>query len=136
MPFFQRRPVMSEAGQYLFIYGTLKRGLRNHHLLIGQPFVGEAITEPRYRLYDCGAYPALVEDQAAGQAVRGEVYLLEAATIRQLDLLEEAPVLYERLPVRLQDFTHPVWTYLYRQDVRGLPACGDCWLGPRGEARL
>ena len=122
---------MSEAGQYLFIYGTLKRGERNHQLLAGESFVGEAITEPHYRLYDCGAHPALVEDEATGQAVRGEVYLVGVETLRRLDVLEDAPRLYDLLPVRLQDFELPVRTYLYRQDVTGLPECRESWSGRR-----
>ena len=120
---------MSEAGEYLFIYGTLKRGERNHRLLAGEPFVSEAVTEPFYRLYDCGAHPALVEDEANGRVVRGEVYLVGPETLRRLNVLEDAPHLYELLPVRLQDFTPPVRTYLYRQDVSGLPECGECWSG-------
>ena len=122
---------MNEAGQYLFIYGTLKRGERNHRLLVGASFVGEAVTEPRYRLHDCGAHPALVEDETNGRAIRGEVYLVGPATLRRLDLLEDAPDLYELRPVRLQNFTPPVWTYLYRQDVSDLPECDDSWSGRR-----
>ena len=120
---------MGEAGQYLFLYGTLKRGERNHHLLAGESFVGEAFTEPRYRLYDCGTHPALVEDETNGRAIHGEVYLVGPTTLRRLDVLEDAPNLYELRPVRLQDFTAPVWTYLYRQEVRGLPECREAWSG-------
>lgn len=120
---------MDEAGQHLFIYGTLKRGERNHRLLASESFVCEAITEPRYRLYDCGTHPALVEDETNGRAIRGEVYLVGPATLRRLDILEDAPNLYERRPVRLQDFTAPVWTYLYCQEVRGLAECSDAWSG-------
>ncbi|MBI1918776.1 MAG: gamma-glutamylcyclotransferase [Planctomycetes bacterium] len=120
---------MSEPRQYLFIYGTLKRGERNHRLLAGEPFVGEAVTEPRYRLYDCGAHPALVEDEANGRALRGEVYLVGPATLRRLDILEDVPHRYELLPVRLHGFDLPVQTYLYRQDVSGLPECAESWSG-------
>jgi len=125
----QRSAVVNEAGQLLFLYGTLKRGERNHRLLASESFVCEAVTEPRYRLYDCGAHPALVEDETNGRAIRGEVYLVGPTTLRRLDVLEDAPDLYELRPVRLQDFTPPVWTYLYRQDVRGLPECGEAWSG-------
>ena len=120
---------MNESGEYVFIYGTLKRGERNHGLLAGEQFIGEAVTEPLYRLYDCGAYPALVEDAADGRAVCGEVYLVGPATLRRLDVLEDAPRLYQFLPVRLADFDRPVKAYLYRQEVGGLAECGESWSG-------
>jgi len=34
----------------IFVYGTLKRGGRNHHFMAGQQFVGEARTAPGYTL--------------------------------------------------------------------------------------
>jgi gamma-glutamylaminecyclotransferase len=122
---------VNETSEYVFIYGTLKRGERNHRLLAGEQFVREAVTEPLYRLYDCGAYPALVEDTANGRAVRGEVYRVGPATLRQLDDLEAAPHLYQLLPVRLADFDRPVKAYLYRQEVGGLADCGESWSGAR-----
>lgn len=122
---------MNETGEYVFIYGTLKRGERNHRLLAGEQFVGEAVTEPLYRLYDCGAYPALVEDGVHGRVVRGEVYLVGPATLCQLDALEAAPHLYQLLPVRLEDFDWPVRAYLYCQEVGGLADCGESWSGAR-----
>ncbi len=112
---------------HLFVYGTLKRGQRNHGLLADQPFVGEAVTEPLYRLVDCGRYPALVEDAASGRAVRGEVFLVDDATRARLDLLEGVPHLYQLLPVRLKDFPLPAVTYLYQQDVGRFPDCGEVW---------
>ena len=44
------------ASLNLFVYGTLKRGFRNHRLLERQQFIREAVTLPRYRLFDRGAY--------------------------------------------------------------------------------
>jgi gamma-glutamylaminecyclotransferase len=120
---------VNETSEHVFIYGTLKRGERNHGLLAAEQFVGDAVTQPLYRLYDCGAYPALVEDTANGRAVRGEVYLVGPVTLRRLDLLENAPHLYQLLPIHLKDFDRPVKAYLYRQDVSGLTECGESWSG-------
>ena len=118
---------MSERRQYLFVYGTLKGGQRNHPLLDGQPFVGEAVTEPRFLLYDCGSYPCLVEVAENGVSVHGEVYLVDAATMQRLDALEEIPHLYERRTICLSGFGPPVAVYLYRQDTITLTSCGDRW---------
>jgi Gamma-glutamyl cyclotransferase, AIG2-like len=42
----------------ILIYGTLKPGECNAHYLTDQDFIGEARTDPRYRMVDCGSYPA------------------------------------------------------------------------------
>jgi gamma-glutamylcyclotransferase (GGCT)/AIG2-like uncharacterized protein YtfP len=118
---------MSEGRQSLFVYGTLKRGQRHHDLLSGPAFIGEAVTEPRFRLHDCGPYPCLVEVADNGTAIHGEVYLVDAATLDRLDALEAVPHLYERRTIRLPGFGPPVAVYLYRQDTTGFPVCNDCW---------
>jgi gamma-glutamylaminecyclotransferase len=72
----------------LFVYGTLRRGHRNHRLIADQRFLGEAATEPRYRLYDLGPYPGLVRDAAAGLAVAGELWEVGACCLGELDAFE------------------------------------------------
>src|SRR5262249_53161627 len=73
----------------LFLYGTLKRGCRNHHLVAGQEFLGPARTLPRYRLYDSGLYPCLVEDTMQGCAIAGELWRVEADALERLDEFED-----------------------------------------------
>jgi gamma-glutamylcyclotransferase (GGCT)/AIG2-like uncharacterized protein YtfP len=114
---------------HLFVYGTLKRGESNHELLTGQHFVGEAVTEPLYRLLDCGGYPALIES-AKGLPIRGEVYLVDESTLRTLDVLEEAPHLFRLSAIRLRHFTEPVRAYLFQQDASHYRECGDNWADP------
>jgi gamma-glutamylcyclotransferase (GGCT)/AIG2-like uncharacterized protein YtfP len=114
---------------YLFVYGTLKRGERNHGLLAGQYLVGEAVTEPCFRLLDCGAYPALIESEQ-GLAIRGEVYRVDENTLRQLDVLEEAPHLFRLLPVQVRGFAGTILAYLYQQDVSRFRDCGENWTDP------
>jgi len=116
-----------QPGTILFVYGTLKRGQRSHQLLAGQRFLGSARTLPRYRLYDCGRYPALVADPEHGRAIQGELWLVDDETLRRLDILEGTPILYTLLPVELEGQTGPAWTYIYQQDVRGLRDCGSEW---------
>lgn len=117
-------------GMRLFVYGTLKRGHPLHGHLLGQTCLGDGRTLPEFRLLNCGWYPALVESDE-GRSIRGEVWEVDDETLRRLDEVEDVPSgLYERRTISLQaPFDDaPAITYVYRQDVTGLPDCGDEWL--------
>ncbi len=112
-----------------FVYGTLKRGGTLHHHLQTQTFVGLARTARPGRLYKLGWYPGLVED-SSGQAIEGEVWDVDDATLTILDDVEGvADGLYERQSVPLLPpfDTDDVVTYFYLGDVAGLSDCGTCW---------
>jgi gamma-glutamylcyclotransferase (GGCT)/AIG2-like uncharacterized protein YtfP len=109
------------------VYGTLRRGERNHGFMAGATFLGHATVRgalhdvPRtpYRHY---GYPALVEEPRLEVVV--EVYRLDGADmLARLDALErydpanEADSQYVRRQVEVLD--GPVGTayaYLYRGD--------------------
>ncbi len=82
----------------LFVYGSLRRGHEHHAELDGARYVGAAVTEPRYRIIQRGAYPALV---AGTDAVKGEVYAVESETLARLDAFEGED--YRRASVQLVD---------------------------------
>ena len=111
----------------VFVYGTLKRGQRNHALLQDQEFLGQTRTLPRYRLYDCGRYPALVHDPANGVAVSGEVWRVSEEVLRKMDEYEGAPELYSRAEILLEAFNQPVVAYFFNGDVTCLKDCGGEW---------
>jgi len=111
----------------IFVYGTLKRGQRNDHLLLDQQFLGTAQTLARYRLYDCGRHPALVPDPGNGVAVRGEVWQVSKETLQKLDEYEGVPDYFSRRPILLQGWDSPVEAYYFNGDVTRLKDCGDHW---------
>lgn len=114
----------------LFAYGTLKRGHRLHSHLDGQSYLGEGQTLPQFRLLNCGWYPALVESNE-GRSIRGEVWLVDDGTLQRLDEVEDVSSgLYERraIPLLTPFDDAPAITYVYLQDVTGMPDCGDEWL--------
>ncbi len=111
----------------VFVYGTLKRGQRNHSLLQDQEFLGQARTLPRYRLYDCGRNPALVHDPVGGVAVLGEVWKVSDEVLRQMDAYEGAPELYSRRVILLEGLDKSVAAYFFNGNVADLNACGDQW---------
>ena len=111
----------------IFVYGTLKRGQRNHHFLRDQKFLADAQTESRYRLYDTGRHPALVNDAGNGIAVQGEVWQVSEETLQKLDEYEGVPEYFSRRPIGLQDWDTAVEAYFFNGDVTSLKDCGDHW---------
>ena len=113
----------------LFVYGTLKRGCKNHRQLADQRFVGEACTAPGYRLYDLGDYPGLVTDTTATDGVSGEIWEVDAAALIKLDEFEGvAEGLYRRIEVKLRAPIEQAatFTYLYARDP-GRLRIGPTW---------
>ncbi|MCP9791843.1 gamma-glutamylcyclotransferase [Vulcanococcus limneticus Candia 3F8] len=123
------------AGEPVFVYGTLKRGHRNHHWLAGASFLGERQLGGA-QLFDLGPFPMAVagagasatpaasaaaagEATAEGEAgnttagIHGELYRVSAKGLAQLDLLEGCPRLYGRHWLQLLDGSH-AWVYLGR----------------------
>jgi gamma-glutamylaminecyclotransferase len=110
--------------ELLFVYGTLKRGGRNQARLAGQQFVCPARTVPRFRLNLTETHPCLVRAERDGRAVWGEVWQVDAATLRALDEFEEVPDPFNRETIEL-DNGMKVQAYLYQRDVSSLPDGGD-----------
>jgi gamma-glutamylaminecyclotransferase len=81
----------------LFVYGSLKRGFSNSHLMRGARFVTECSTTAGYRLvvYEAG-YPALVNAPSSPQHVEGELYELGVNMLAELNAFEGCPDLYQR----------------------------------------
>ncbi|MEW4528969.1 gamma-glutamylcyclotransferase family protein [Maioricimonas sp. JC845] len=122
---------MNAQSTSVFVYGTLMRGDCRHRVLAGQEFLGEARTEGRYRMFDVGSYPGLVES-TDGLAIEGEVYRVDNDCLRVLDQVEGVELgLYERRRIALQApfGTAPVEAYFYLRNTHGLKDCGSRWHG-------
>ncbi|MDG1894332.1 MAG: gamma-glutamylcyclotransferase [Fuerstiella sp.] len=114
----------------IFVYGSLKRGFALHRFLSQQQFVATASTQPRYRLFDCGAYPAMVKVAVGGNSVKGEVFLVDQECLLKLDEVEGvAEGLYIRDSVDLcapHDTSRTIaWFFL--PSTSGLTDCGSEW---------
>lgn len=115
----------------LFVYGTLKRGLRNHRLIADQHFLGEAVTEPRYRVIDLGPYPGLIADERTGLAVKGELWAVSACCLGELDDFEQEAGAFVREPVAVAGRAgEEVWAYFWNRPVPPGAAGGAEWPVP------
>lgn len=115
------------AKTILFVYGSLKRGGRGNRILATQAFLGEAQTEPKYRLIDLGSYPGLVRDEANGLAVKGELWEVDDACLAELDDYESIGQLYDRRPIVVPGHTGKVETFIYIKDLPPNARSGDFW---------
>lgn len=111
--------------QLVFVYGTLRRGESNQHMLRRADCLGTHKTEPVYTMFNLGFFPAIVPGGAT--AIVGEVFAVDTATLAMLDSFEECPEEYIRDQV-----TTPfgeAWIYVYRhipKDAAVIPSGDWC----------
>lgn len=117
---------MDPSETVLFVYGTLKRGERNHRLLADQRFLGPATTAPRYRVIDLGPYPGLIRTGSAGLAVRGELFAVSECCLAELDDFEGVPGPFVRELIEI-DGRGDVWAYFMNTPVPDGAKTGDRW---------
>jgi gamma-glutamylaminecyclotransferase len=78
----------------VFVYGTLKSGFRNHYLLEGCEFFGNAVTISTYKMIENG-FPVIMPD-SEGKPLAGEIYIVDDAVLARLDQLEREGSSYDR----------------------------------------
>ncbi|WP_440952302.1 gamma-glutamylcyclotransferase family protein [Methanococcoides sp. FTZ1] len=71
----------------LFVYGTLKKGCCNHHLLGDSTFVCEASTATEFRMLDLEYFPGVVMGEP-GSKISGELYNADNELLKVLDEFE------------------------------------------------
>ena len=102
----------------LFVNGTLMRGLVLNDNLDGAEFLGEAVTEPVYRMYSIGdVHPGMFEVAEGGVAVMGEVYLVPDDVWARVQA-GEPPNLY-RGEIKLADGRRPFGILYPRELAEG-----------------
>ncbi len=114
----------------VFVYGTLKTGLSNHGWLRGQTLLGQAMTEPRYRMFDLGGYPGMVEC-ADGLSIEGEVWEVDEAGLARLNVLEgvaEGEYALDVIALKGDWAGREVLGYLYLGPVTGKRDVGANWV--------
>lgn len=79
----------------VFVYGTLKQGHGNNTFLEESEFLGSLKLKLPFKLYDLGHFPALIADKGK-HTIHGEVYEVDAKTMKALDRLEGYPDFYDK----------------------------------------
>jgi gamma-glutamylcyclotransferase (GGCT)/AIG2-like uncharacterized protein YtfP len=107
----------------LFVYGSLKRGksafgfLERHQAV----FLKEAVTAPKYHIYQISWFPGMVIDETEecpSGGVHGEVFEVSEECLKHLDQYEGAPDLFRREEITLEDGDKAI-TYIYVQPFSG-----------------
>lgn len=113
----------------VFVYGTLKVGERNHHLVADLVRAAHAAVLHDHSLWDCGSFPGA--RPVADARVEGQVLVVERPreALRRLDELEEHPTFYRRRRALVQvgERRLRAWFYeLVQLDAAWRP-CGVSW---------
>ncbi len=108
----------------VFVYGTLKRGQRNHHYLAQADYVGRHVTDECFGMYAFDDYPAVT--QMGSDAVSGEIYRVNPQQFEILDELEWYPRFYQRIEIAT-DYGC-AWMYIVKAELcRGKKRLDGNW---------
>lgn len=83
------------------VYGTLRRGHHNHHLIRNAMFLGEGTTANEYKMICRGIPFVRPEANQGGHRITVELYALDKETLARVDSLEGHPDSYKRSPTTI-----------------------------------
>lgn len=114
-----------ERNHLVFVYGTLRKGHCNHHLLKDAHFYGIGSTETLCAMYLKNGYPYITSTESRYPIV-GELFSVDDDTLVALDRFEGHPRHYERReqPVIVGDERYMAWIY-FRDPPGVLMQSGD-----------
>jgi gamma-glutamylcyclotransferase (GGCT)/AIG2-like uncharacterized protein YtfP len=77
--------MFNSSGIKVFVYGTLRKGESNHHIIEGCTYLGTTVLKD-YSMISMGFYPAAIP--VSGGRIVGEVYEVCDLVMEDLDSLE------------------------------------------------
>lgn len=90
------------------VYGSLREGFGNHGFLDTAKLLGTTKTQPEYKMFSLGAYPAVCT--GGDTPITLEVYEVDGDTFESLDRLEGHPEFYCRRQVHTE--FGKAWMYM------------------------
>ena len=116
-----------KAGDNIFVYGTLRPGMRAYYMLEGKTeHIGQT-TLPGAAMYSLGGFPGVKEEK--NSTVIGDILkVTDESVFSCLDQYEGYPHFYNR---KLLDTPEgPAWTYLFQGDVTdSMRVMSGNWIG-------
>lgn len=84
------------------MYGTLKTGFGNHHLIENQSYIGHANTIEKYNMmsYVRSSFPILLEHEQKAYTA-GELYDIDDEALNRVDRLESNGSFYQRKQIKV-----------------------------------
>jgi len=110
-------------GEYLFVYGSLKKGFDNHKLLTKYSRrIGKAKTLGKFAMFEdsFGNYPYLIQKPI--NKVEGELYkIYRKELLDAIDEFEGAPDYYQRKKIKIKTHRGVSFAYAYMQENKKIP---------------
>ena len=104
---------------YLFVYGSLKKGFENEHLLDKAKYISKATTVRKFAMFISkgGEYPYLLKDKPLNN-IEGELYkIARRDLLKKIDIFEGSPDYYTRESIEVKsrsfDSNKRAFTYFY-----------------------
>lgn len=107
-----------EQKVHIFVYGSLKQGFTNHERFLADcTKIRDAWIHGK--MFDCGAFPAVIDDPDVKSTVQGEVFEIPVSRLKDLDWLEGHPDMYQR-QTRHTLAGNPVLVYIFQQPTKDM----------------
>lgn len=119
MPNASIRP--DKSHNLVAVYGSLKKGLGNHRLLVENTFICNAKSVDEFNMHSLGAFPCITHEPVAHIDV--EIYSVTDSTFEDLDHLEGHPHFYCREEHNFRDLQgneYTAWIYFIAHEERYL----------------
>lgn len=103
---------------YIFVYGSLRKGLINHHFLGNSEYIGDYVSEEQFYMvtYKNSKFPYLLEDleiDIPKTYITGEIYKVSDIVLNNLDNLESNSLVYQRKKYKFYNKDSIIEAYVY-----------------------
>ena len=103
----------------VFVYGTLRSGHSNHHLMKDAHSYGVGSTDASYAMYLISGYPYVTSSETRYPIV-GEMFGVDDDTLQTLDRMEGHPRFYERRETAVTVGGEHYVAWMYFRDPQGI----------------
>lgn len=108
-----------ESKHLIFVFGTLRSGQSNHHLMMDANSYGSGCTVENYAMYLTGGYPYVTSSEPRYPIV-GELYGVDDETLTMLDKMEGHPRHYRRREIAVHVAEKEYCAWMYFKDSPGI----------------